>query len=829
MADKVVDALLGSTVKVLVEKTINLASEQIGLFVGFKKDLEKLKDTLTLIQAVFRDAEEQQETQEFMKRWLENLEAAAFDAGNLLDDINYEMIRRKVKMQNQMKRKVCFFFSLSNPIAFQARSFGLQSQIAPAHKYNNNHAVLISENRETDSVTVGASFVGRDDDVSSIVTQLTATSNNETLSVHPIVGLGGIGKTTVAQKVFNGLNIKNHFDKRMWVCVSDVGKHFDANKLFGLMLEKLEVPMAEVAGMDSREAKVQKLKEMLDGEERNGKKPRKYLLVLDDVWNEDPAPWNRFLDSLRGISSAKGSWILVTTRKEQVATMTAISSRPCSLEKLSYHNCWLILEKPAFGSRETPDDLKELGLELAKKCQGLPLAATVLGGMLCNKGSDVWRSILETGLQNIGGDGESYITKILKLSFDHLPDPALKKCFAYCSIFPQDFQMERNQLIQLWAAEGFLHSDPRKNICMEEVGNRYFTILLESKLFQDAMKDGYGNVLNCTMHDLVHDMVQSISECRTLRLKEPTEADFHGKTFRYLVVERSENPRENDSECNQVLEGLQAHQNLKGLIIESFFGDKLSTWIGELGKLVKFELRNCKSCKELPTLGNMPLLKSLHFEGLDSLTSIDPSFYGRSDVHSGSTSQRPLKLFPALEDLILENMQNLREWMEATVHDGTVAVGLFGLLHISPILFAYIIFTISNTPFYLPNIFLSHILHITKSATVKISQIIPNNLQSKQTHRLATFPVLDTMRIFNCPQLATFPNHCPSLKELEIETTQNGSALMAYICSGVSTLTRLSIKSVNGLTILPNVLFQNNPKLACLELRNCVPRGISCS
>ncbi|CDP21591.1 unnamed protein product, partial [Coffea canephora] len=793
MADKVVDALLGSTVKVLVEKTINLASEQIGLFVGFKKDLEKLKDTLTLIQAVFRDAEEQQETQEFMKRWLENLEAAAFDAGNLLDDINYEMIRRKVKMQNQMKRKVCFFFSLSNPIAFrckmackiqkinkdlkrineEARSFGLQSQIAPAHKYNNNHAVLISENRETDSVTVGASFVGRDDDVSSIVTQLTATSNNETLSVHPIVGLGGIGKTTVAQKVFNGLNIKNHFDKRMWVCVSDVGKHFDANKLFGLMLEKLEVPMAEVAGMDSREAKVQKLKEMLDGEERNGKKPRKYLLVLDDVWNEDPAPWNRFLDSLRGISSAKGSWILVTTRKEQVATMTAISSRPCSLEKLSYHNCWLILEKPAFGSRETPDDLKELGLELAKKCQGLPLAATVLGGMLCNKGSDVWRSILETGLQNIGGDGESYITKILKLSFDHLPDPALKKCFAYCSIFPQDFQMERNQLIQLWAAEGFLHSDPRKNICMEEVGNRYFTILLESKLFQDAMKDGYGNVLNCTMHDLVHDMVQSISECRTLRLKEPTEADFHGKTFRpiddglitflawlrvlniassdaedlpesigklshlrYLhlsntsmetlpdslcklynlqtlrlgdcksltkfpnnfknlvnlrhfdffhkdkssdltpldigqlhslqtlpffnigkeagrqigqlgslknlsgsfeirnlelvsnkeeaksakLIEKPnidalkllwneiENPRENDSECNQVLEGLQAHQNLKGLIIESFFGDKLSTWIGELGKLVKFELRNCKSCKELPTLGNMPLL-----------------------------------------------------------------------------------------------------------------------------------------------------------------------------------------------------------------------------
>ncbi|XP_027166606.1 putative disease resistance RPP13-like protein 1 [Coffea eugenioides] len=137
-----------------------------------------------------------------------------------------------------------------------------------------------------------------------------------------------------------------------------------------------------------------------------------------------------------------------------------------------------------------------------------------------------------------------------------------------------------------------------------------------------------------------------------------------------LLWNELDNLRENDREYNQLLEGLHPHQNLKGLIIERFFGDQLSTWIGQLKKLVKFELRNCRTCKELPTLGHMPFLKYLHLEGLDNITTIGPSFYGESTVHSGSSS----KLFPTLEHLILENMLNLREWVEASDHDGAMEV-----------------------------------------------------------------------------------------------------------------------------------------------------------
>ncbi|XP_027166590.1 putative disease resistance RPP13-like protein 1 [Coffea eugenioides] len=901
------DALLVPTVEVLVQTAINLASEQIGPFPGFMNDFARLWRALRLIGAVLRDAEERQVTNEAVKFWLEELERVTFIAGNLLDDFNFEMNRRRIEIQNQTKRKVCFFFfSRFNSIAFrrkmakQIREINMELQ-----RINEDapHLGLVSrvhieralspQNRETYSDTIDRSFVGRDDDVSAIVTQLTATDNNETISVLPIVGMGGIGKTALVQKVFNDRKIMQHFDERMWVCVSE---DFNADRLFLLMLESLKEPMPEA---ESREVRVKHLKKLLDG--------RKYLLVLDDVWNEDSALWHDFLVCLKGIiSQAMGSWILVTTRSLKVAHIMRISFGLRYLEELSDDQCWLILKENAFGTGEVPNGLQHVGFKIAQRCQGLPLAASILGGTLRYKGADEWR-ILESELQSLGGGEYIEVFEILKLSFARLPHPSLKKCLAYCSIFAGGFQMERNQLIQLWMAEGFLHSNPRKNMCMEEVGNEYFTILLDSNLFQDGEKDDYGNVLNCRMNGLVYDMVQSISEHKTLRLKESTEADFHDKTFRYLAMERSDgeeilpfpqeesfryittlfllenksinidgwissltslrvlnlassdveefpesinklshlryldssdtpiktlpeslcqlnnlqtlrvrdcksltnfpnnfknlvslrhfdffsrdkssdmmplaigqlyalqtlpffnigeeagrqigqlesldnlsesleirnlelvrrkkeaesanlieksninelkllwneldSSRENDIEYNQVLEGLQPHQNLKGLIIERFFGDQLSTWIGKLEKLVKFELRNCRNCKELPTLGHMPFLKYLHLEGLDNMTTIGPSFYSESTVHGGGSSQ----LFPALEHLILENMLNLRDWVEALDHDGAVVV----------------------------------------------------------------FPVLNTMRIKKCPQIATFPSHFPCLKNLHIEHINNGSS-----------------------------------------------------
>ncbi|CDP18122.1 unnamed protein product [Coffea canephora] len=148
----------------------------------------------------------------------------------------------------------------------------------------------------------------------------------------------------------------------------------------------------------------------------------------------------------------------------------------------------------------------------------------------------------------------------------------------------------------------------------------------------------------------------------------------------------------------------------------------------------------------------MPFLRSLHLEGLDGITSIGPSFYSGSAMHGDSSNQRPLKLCPALEHLILKNMSSLSEWTKAVVHD----------------------------------------------------------------RKMVVFPVLETMEIDNCPQLDIVPNHFPRLKKLDFMRIGHGSTVLAYMCNRVSTLISLLIENVNELTELPDVLFENNSNLADL-------------
>ncbi|XP_015164580.1 putative disease resistance protein RGA4 isoform X2 [Solanum tuberosum] len=502
------DPVIGATVQVLLEKLISLTIEEVNSSRDFNKDLEMLTQNVSLIQAFIHDVETPQvEKQQSIEQWLNRLERVAEDAENVFDRFRYESLKTKV-VRSPLK-KVSGFFShtafkrkmsqkINNinkeltAINKVAKDLGLQSLMVPFRK--------ILPIRETDSLVVASDIVGRDLDVAEIKEKiLNMREEDIVLSTIPIVGMGGLGKTTVAKRIYNDEHIQQIFEKRIWLCLPEMSetKCFLEQILESLIERRIEV--------ERRDIIVKKLQDELRG--------KKYLLVLDDLWCVDSTSWHEFVDTLRGINTSRGNCILVTTRMKRVASTVATDLH--ILGKLTEDHCWSIFKQKAFVDGRVPEELASMGNKIVKMCQGLPLAASALGGLLHNKEKHEWQAILDGSLLVAGEDdnGENSIKKILKLSYDYLPSPHLKKCFAYFAMFPKDYMFEKDQLIQLWMAEGFLR--PSQEIpVMEDVGHRFFQILLQNSLLQDVVLDEHNTITHYKMHDLVHDLAGDILKSR---------------------------------------------------------------------------------------------------------------------------------------------------------------------------------------------------------------------------------------------------------------------------------------------------------------------------
>ncbi|XP_075662491.1 putative disease resistance protein RGA4 [Castanea sativa] len=565
------EAVVTEFAKGILGNLITLVTDQIGLAWGFEDELTRLRDSVGMVQAVLADAEKRQVEEESVRLWLQRLKDVAYDADDVLDELAYELLWRKVEIRNQMKRKVCFFFSFSDPIAFRFKTANKVKTIADSLKRINGEAIEFGlrraesinanldtiPNRETNSFIDNSEVVGREDRVLEIVKLVTNTTS-EKLSVIPIFGMAGLGKTTLAKLVYNHELVKSHFNKKIWVCVSD---DFDEKKILRGILESLT---GNSSLLETNNAILEKLKKELE--------EGRYLLVLDDVWNDESLKWDTLISCLLGITSNIGNNVIVTTRKDNVANITGTLPQ-CHLEKLSDNECWSIIKKKVSPNERVPLtlDLEAIGRDIAKKCGGVPLAAKVLGGiMCCKKEKSEWLAIRDNEIWN-SEHGSNEMLQILKLSFNHLPSPSLKQCFAYCSIFPKDHEIKKEELIQLWMAEGFLQPSQGSSLVMEDIGNMHFDILLANSLFQDAEKDVYDSIISCKMHDLVHDLALSISKFETLILKEDSRDEINHVrrlSIQYDNETVSKIPLSND--CVRRLRTLVSKNAMCGNILSDF-------------------------------------------------------------------------------------------------------------------------------------------------------------------------------------------------------------------------------------------------------------------
>ncbi|KAB2607143.1 disease resistance protein RGA3 [Pyrus ussuriensis x Pyrus communis] len=592
------DALVSMLLEKLATTTYEYVEDELTLILNVKKEVEEFTGNLKAIESMLEDAEQRQ-----MK------EANMVD---VLDEWNTDILRQQVEKQEgegathiTPQRKVsftifarCFCLGqvrkviIHREIALKIKD--LNEQLAGIYKqrkmYNFQLTETVIQKQKTSSFVYMSEIFGREKEKDSLIRKLVSDGSEEGrgLLIIPIVGMGGIGKTTLAQLVYNDAN---PFDE------TKIAKEINGDAT------------SSSTGLDH----------VLESMSRSIKGV-KFLLVLDDVWTEDRKKWDQLKVPLMQ-NGGEGSRILVTTRKQNVASMMGGTSHMINLAALSEQNCLLVFNHMAFSNREIGEFevFGEISGEIVKKCKGLPLVAKTLGCMMRNKRTrSEW-------LKN-------------------------KCCLLYCAIFPKDYEFSRDELINLWMAQDYLNSREHKD--KGKIGQVVFDNLVARSFFQDFKKHyDTGVIIGCQMHDIVHDFVQFITKKECLS----TEAEVANRKIEVLrsnlrhltltsVVDDQALLSITSRNCKNLRTLTTIHSsvatvcasfilqakclrtiNLSGSSIKELpkeIGElKLPDTICGLYNLYTLDLRRCKSLNKLPDNMGNDSLKYLP-KGIGRLTSL---------------------------------------------------------------------------------------------------------------------------------------------------------------------------------------------------------------
>ncbi|KAK3219900.1 hypothetical protein Dsin_013870 [Dipteronia sinensis] len=635
MAGAIVSDVLEQLISIIAMET----NQQVRLVVGVKKEIKKLTSNFQAIQAVLLDAERRGLKEMAARDWLDKLKSASYDMDDVLDEWNTAIL----------KKKVCLF--LPSP-GFCFKQVGLRRDIALKIKRINKNIDSIAREKDMFNIDTSRSIeepprikstsfvdvsvvIGRDKEKNYLKNKLLHESNEDKKGVHiiSIVGMGGMGKTTLAQLVYNDGEVKSNFDKRIWVCVSDP---FDEVRIAKAIIEGLTDSVSNFTELESL------LKHIHESVTKT-----KFLLVLDDVWTKEDNKWEPLYNSLN--NGLHGSKILVTTRKSTIAGMME-SIDIINIEELSKDGSWLLFKRLAFFDRpqQECEKLENIGREIVGKCKGLPLALKTVGSLLrFKKTREQWQRILDNEIWKLE-EFEKGLFPPLLLSYNDLPS-MIKRCFSYCAVFPKDYEMAKDELIQLWMAQGYLGL--KQNQELEIVGEEYFDMLAMCSFFQDFKKDDGDNIIKCKMHDIVHDFAQFLAknECFMMGTGSDEESSYSFENARHLkmtledeqasfptnlcsifkirslIVRWKYNDSSSISNCLSNL--FKQLTSLRALKLDEVFGENLITKIpSEIGKLVHLRYLNMfslRGIKELPeTLCELYNLQTLNMSFCSKLEKL---------------------------------------------------------------------------------------------------------------------------------------------------------------------------------------------------------------
>uniref|UniRef100_A0A0E0J7V2 Uncharacterized protein n=4 Tax=Oryza TaxID=4527 RepID=A0A0E0J7V2_ORYNI len=529
----VLEALASNLSNVLAK----MARKEVGMLLGISDKIDSLRVRLDGLKEFLADAERRRITDLHVQGWVKELKDAMYDATDIL-----ELCQLKAMDQDSRRSNNPSLLSLRNPLnahhigsrimALNQRLDGIkqraeQFSFIKLDRYGDCSRTAQGHGlRRTTPELDRSGVVGNkiEQDTRRLVELLTreeeeasAASISSNVRVVAIVGVGGIGKTTLAQNIFNHQDIKEKFDKIIWLSIN---QEFSDPEL-------VRTAITGAGGEHSGHQQLSLLQPIL----REAISGKKIFLVMDDMWSVHA--WNNSLRIPLVNSAAQGSWVLITTRDERVAREMKAIQPYHRVDILSWQDAWLLLKKQVVSTLKDEyaiEKLKSTGFRILERCGGLPIAMKAIAGLLSHKEINEieWGKVLRSPSWSVDGMPEE-INHAIYLSYDDLA-PHLKQCLLYCSLIPSYHKLKSHLIVEIWISEGFVNGKSNE---LEELGKEYFNELIIRNLIHEMPYSEFG------MHDVVRSFCQHLAKDEALssHMGQLRVSDLDSKRYRWLCIE----------------------------------------------------------------------------------------------------------------------------------------------------------------------------------------------------------------------------------------------------------------------------------------------------